>query len=253
MHHRIADASAGRQIFQCARMTIEREQLGASLVDTLDLTSLPAAVRWFIVSIGINPIKGSGWRGAWSEIGQKVLKRSTPSLTDANTTSTIAFKGRVFVTATTIEHSSPRMIFGRIRGAVGRRSLVQFLHAQTATRSTDASLHVAPVWFTDGSTVALTAHARMFRVGAEKGQNRQPSESFAWLRFGFLSAFARLFTFQAAAGFCGASAQTVACHDRSLSTRTLTQPRDAKRMFSTLHHGQSRECLTSQINKPWHC
>lgn len=248
MDHRIADACAGRQIFQCAGMTVEGIEPGAALVFALCSGSRPAAIRRFVMAVVVDTVDRMLWRRPWPHIREKIRERRAPAIAYTDATRTVALKVFSAREQTPCFHQSPDEIFWCSRSAVRRESCADDLFVQATARQRASAFEVIPMRLGDMSAVALAPHTRIAPLRPEKRDDCQSSEPIAGLRLRLLSTASRFLSSPTATRFRVAVFQhgTVGDHGRSARAETLPF-RAPVRRDDTFHDGQSRECESSQV------
>jgi hypothetical protein len=140
-----AAAEFPRPSFHALRDTVRSHELVVSPIGALDDSICPSAVRWLIVSVGVNAIERSSW-WAVAHIDQKVFEVRLPFVTDIDPSSPVVVKANGIRIVTTCHHREPRNVFRSagqsvspaiITGAVSFR-------AQTPTRSDLPASNVRP-------------------------------------------------------------------------------------------------------------
>lgn len=251
-HRGVPETDMPSQILQRSADAMMRQQDCASLIDALRLRCRPSAIGRLVMAVVFDAVDRVSRRGARPHVGVELFEGVEPLRTDGNASASIASIATICECRAACNHVRPDGKFSTPRQAMGGRTIDQLFNAQASAGLRHAFLHVAPVRLEDGAAVTLTPHARMSRIGAKEGENRQSPVSIAWLRLGFLTSCARLFAPPAAARMGAATRQTITADNHQCMTRASAEPPDAVAGRGATHDGETVEGVSGQIFEWWH-
>lgn len=104
---------------KCFLGSVELNKNIASAVASLLYASCPSAIFWSVVTPVINSLKRHSIIRLWPEVAKEILKRVEPSITNANTPTSVVQVGDVVWVKTPLFHGSPRLPFCGVCHSVG--------------------------------------------------------------------------------------------------------------------------------------
>lgn len=168
------DVESFGPIGQRHRCALVCQELGSARVARLALLRRPSTISGFVVAVGVDSVDGvfQGW--SRPHIGQEVLERVAPSLTDGDAATSISGIGAVRWVEAPSLHASPRSMFRGVAASMRRVDRQNYLAVKAPATLSPAASEIAAV---NGRFSAAIAPARP--SSPRFGDHNKPAKSLS--------------------------------------------------------------------------